>query len=305
MSLAFPQASSISDNGKAALLMVGAMGAFAFNDAIVKQAMTEISTAQLLTVRSTLASMLLLALAAFRGELRGARAALRLPVIVRSLADIGATLAYINALIHLPLANASAIYQALPLVVTLGAVIFLGERPGWRRWSSIALGFVGVMIIIRPGTDGFTVHSISVLLSVAFSALRDLVTRRLPANVPSVFVSTVTAISVGLVGFILLPFQGWQPMTPTLTLSIVAAACAISLGYIAIVAAMRLGEVGFVTPFRYTILVFATILGFVFFGDAPALLDVVGAAIVVASGVFVFARERRLGRLAPLRNQVH
>lgn len=288
------------------MLMVAAMASFAVNDALVKLATAEIDPAQIMGIRGAMAMLLLFSIAALRGRLRSPREAVRPFVLVRTLADVGATLLYITALANMPLSNASAIFQALPLTITLAAVLFLGERPGPRRWAAIAVGFVGVLVIIRPGTEGFTVYSLAVLGSVALSAIRDLATRQVPARTPTLFVAGVTATAVMLFGFAFTFLgSGWQPVSAGTVVLLALAAIAISLGYVAIVACMRIGEVGFVAPFRYTILLFAILFGTVVFGEVPGVYELIGAAIVVASGFYVIYREQRLGRVKVAQSQVH
>jgi len=282
-----------SDNAKAALLMLASMAAFVTNDMLVKFATASIEPAQVMALRGVVASALLLSLAGWRHALPRRGEWFQRLVVWRMLADIGTTISYISALQHLPLANASAIFQALPLTITLGAAIFLREPVGVRRWLAIGAGFAGVLVIIRPATDGFNVYAISVLASVAFAAARDLVTRRMPTEISSLHVASMTSMAVCAMGFALLPMAGWKPMTTVLWGALVVAALAIAIGYALIVAAMRTGELGFVAPFRYSMLIFAFLLGWVAFGERPDGYEVLGAAIVVASGLYMLRRETR------------
>ncbi|MBC8129871.1 MAG: DMT family transporter, partial [Rhizobiaceae bacterium] len=217
-------------------------------------------------------------------------------VLLRTLADIGATVSYISALASLPLANASAIFQALPLVVTLGAALFLAEPVGWRRWTAIGVGFLGVLVIVRPGLAGFTSASVYVLVSVVCAAARDLITRRVPQTIPSLFIAMTTAGAVMLTGWLLVPFGEWHPLEPRHLGILAVAAVMIGTGYIFIVEAMRIGDMGFVAPFRYSILVFALVVGVVGFGETPDAFVLLGSAIVVGSGGYAFYRERVRGR---------
>jgi drug/metabolite transporter (DMT)-like permease len=296
-----------SDNIRAALFMLLAMAGFVVNDTFVKIASADVSPAQIMAIRGVAASLFLYILAWKLGALRPMRLALSPRLLLRTAADILATLSYITALGQMPIANASAIFQALPLTVTLGAALFLGEPVGWRRWTAIAVGFIGVMIIVRPGTEGFTIYSVAVLASVVFAAVRDLSTRRMDKAVPSIFIALVTSIAVSLVGWLLLPFSGgWQPVSTSLLVTLCCAAAAIAVGYIFIVQAMRTGDMGFVAPFRYSILLYALLLGYLVFGDLPAPLTLLGAAIVVASGLYTLYRERLRGVVeVPPTQQVH
>ncbi|MEH6719706.1 MAG: DMT family transporter [Aurantimonas endophytica] len=287
--------------------MLLAMAGFVINDTFVKIASADVSPAQIMAIRGVAASLFLYILAWKLRALRPMRLALSPRLLLRTAADILATLSYITALGQMPIANASAIFQALPLTVTLGAALFLGEPVGWRRWTAIAVGFIGVMIIVRPGTEGFTIYSVAVLASVVFAAVRDLSTRRMDKAVPSIFIALVTSIAVSLVGWLLLPFSGgWQPVSTSLLVTLCCAAAAIAVGYIFIVQAMRTGDMGFVAPFRYSILLYALLLGYLVFGDLPAPLTLLGAAIVVASGLYTLYRERLRGVVeVPPTQQVH
>lgn len=276
--------------------MLVAMAAFVVNDSMVKLSSAEMGVPQIMAVRGAMATVLLAALAYARGAFRSPRVILQPMVLVRTVADIGATVFYISALASLPLANATAIFQALPLTVTLGAALFLGEPVGWRRWTAIGVGFLGVLVIVRPGLEGFTAASLYVLASVLCAAVRDLVTRRLPMAIPSLFISVATAFAVMLTGWAMVPFTEWTPLEPRQFGTLAVAAVMIGVGYIFIVEAMRTGDMGFVAPFRYSILLFALLIGILVFGERPDALVLLGSAIVVASGGYTLYRERRRGR---------
>ena len=134
------------------------------------------------------------------------------PVALRVVGEVGGTVSFLAAIVHLPLANTAAILQALPLAITLGAALIFGEPVGWRRWLAIAAGFVGVLIIVRPGMAGFNQFSLLALVSVAFCAVRDLATRRIPAQIPSLFITLLTTVTVTTAGAVILfPLGGWTP----------------------------------------------------------------------------------------------
>ncbi len=198
-------------------------------------------------------------------------------VALRTLGELGgATYGFLMALFNMPIANVTAILQALPLTVALAAALFLGEPLGWRRLGAILAGFAGgVMLIVQPGGgDGFTVWSLYALVAVAFITLRDLASRRLsPPATPSLTVSLVAAIAICLAGGVGSMTETWAPPIGLRewTLLILAALFILG-GYLASVAVMRVGEIGFVAPFRYTGLLWALVLGWLFFGDWPDLL---------------------------------
>ncbi|GAA0312079.1 DMT family transporter [Rhodovulum strictum] len=287
-----------SDTLRGAALMMAGMAAFTFNDACMKAVSDSVPFFQAVFLRGCLTVALLLVLSRAMGGLR-----LRLPardwrlIGFRTLAEIGAAYFFITALFHAPLANVTAIIQAIPLAVTMGGALFLGERVGWQRWLAILIGFAGVLLIVRPGTEGFTIHSVHALISVGFVAARDLVTRQLSRGVPSMSVAVSAAAGVALFGGIGAAAQGgWTPL-PTVALAQLAGASVFIVGgYLFSVMAMRVGEVAVIAPFRYTALLWALALGILLFDERPSALTLAGAGIVVATGLFTFYRERRLAR---------
>lgn len=279
--------------------MVIAMAAFTINDAITKLLLEIMGLGQLLFLRGLFASMLILALAWNRGALAVPRQLLHPMVAMRTLCELGATTTFIAALAHLPLANVSAVLQALPLSVTMGAALFFGEKVGWRRWIAICVGFAGVMVIVRPGLEGFSVFSLLALVTVMFSTARDLVTRLIPHEVPSMLVSSATAIAVMLTGGALAAAGSWTPVSAGNLGMLAAAALLLIIGYQFIIMATRLGDISMVAPFRYTALIWALTLGFLVFREVPDVPMIVGATAIVLSGLYSLYRERKIGRGKP------
>lgn len=291
----------LSPNLRGALFMVISMAAFTVNDAIAKFVSDSMNMAQVMLVRGIFASMLVGVIAWQSGALTQLRHALNSMVMLRVAGDAAGTLTFLLALQHLPLANVSAILQALPLAVAMGAALFLGEGVGWRRWLAISVGFIGVLIVVRPGVEGFSVHSLLVLACVLFCAVRDLATRRIPEAIPSLLVSAVTSIAITILGAALLPAMGgWTPMQPSMVLYLALAAVLVLIGYQFIIMAMRVGDISFIAPFRYTALLWAIALSIVIFGDFPDSAMIMGSAIIVASGLYTLYRERVVGRWRPV-----
>jgi len=222
-------------------------------------------------------------------------------VLMRMIGEVGATLFFMVALAHLPLAFVTSILQALPLAVTLGAALFFSEPVGWRRWSAILVGFTGILIIVRPGFEGFSVWSLAILASVCCCALRDLSTRAVPKELSTSTLSAMTALTVMLVGgLIIQPLGGWKPVTaPSLALVFAASLCLIT-GYHTLITAMRQGDISFIAPFRYTGLVWAIVLGFLVFGDTPDRYMLIGGAVIISSGLYSLHRERIVNRVRPI-----
>ena len=273
--------------------MAISMAGFTINDTFVKLATQEMNVAQIMFVRGLMASAMIAALSWHMGALRPISFIWKPGVLARSLGEMAATVTFLAGLTHMPIGNASAILQALPLAVTLGAVLFLGEKVGWRRWSAILVGFLGVLIIVRPGMEGFNQYSLLILACVFAAAFRDLSTRRAPAEVPSLFMTLVTAAMITLTGLALIvPFGGWTPMSAKSLAILFAAASFIIFGYLFIISAMRGGDISFIAPFRYTSLIWALGLGFLVFGDIPDSYTLTGATLVIVSGSYSFYRER-------------
>lgn len=289
-----------SPNLRGALFMSVSMAGFTLGDVISKLASVSMNMGQVMLVRGVFAVVLVGLLAWHRDALTTPRAALHPMVMIRAAGEALATVAFMIALSHMPIANVSAVLQALPLAVTMGAALFFGEGVGWRRWLAIGAGFLGVMIIVRPGLEGFNSYALLVLLSVGFCAMRDLATKRIPPEVPTLLVSTVTATAVMVCGGLLIvPMGGWSPMSTGMTGLLALGAALMLVGYQFIIEAMRVGEISFIAPFRYTSLLWAIVMGYVIFRDVPDLPMTLGSAIIVASGLYALYRERVVGRRKP------
>ncbi|SLN77406.1 DMT family transporter [Roseisalinus antarcticus] len=286
---------ALSDNMRGAVLMMVAMTAFTVNDVLLKGLSGDLPIMQVIFLRGVLTSVLL-GVAAWRmGVLK-----LAIPrrdrglIALRCLGEAGAAWFFLSALYHMPIANLSAILQALPLVVTLGCAVVFGDPVGWRRLTAILAGFVGVLLIVRPGAEDFSLYSMYGVATVLCSAVRDMATRRLSQAVPSLTVTFFTSVAVMLMGLVLGLTQDWGTPTTNEMLTIVAAGCLVIGAYLSVIMSMRVGDIAFVAPFRYAGLVVAIILGLLVFGDFPDPLTWIGSGIVVASGLFSFWRERRL-----------
>lgn len=287
---------TISDNMRGALYMMLAMAGYVLNDAMMKLAAPDIGLFQAIFVRGLMVSSILAAIAWRRGVFSAYRSSFSPALFTRISAEVIAGLFFLFALINMPIANVTAILQVLPLAVTLAAAWFLGEPVGWRRYLAISVGFVGVLIIVRPGSEGFSTYSIMALISVALIVLRDLATRKLPANVASVLVGFYTSLAVTITAFGVVIFLPWQPISAYEMLILVAASIFLVVGTLFIVMTMRVGEISFVSPFRYTMIIWAIFLGIVIFGEYPDTYTIVGSSIVIIMGIYSFYRERTIAR---------
>ncbi|WP_028335437.1 MULTISPECIES: DMT family transporter [Bradyrhizobium] len=291
---------TLSSNLRGSLFMAAAMASFTVNDTITKAVSAELNIGEILLVRGLVAMVLVAALAWYRDALRSFSVLLIWPVGLRVLGEIGGTLTYLSAIAQIPLANASAIFQALPLVITLGAALVFGEPVGWRRWLAIAAGFIGVLVIVRPGAEGFSQAALLALASVGFCAVRDLATRRIPKHLPTVFITLLTTVTVTTAGaVVLVPLGGWRAPSGNALGLLTLAAVLILIGYQCIIVSLRTGDISAVAPFRYTALPWAMLTGYLAFGHQPDGPMLAGAAIIVASGLYAFYRERKRDKLRP------
>jgi len=282
------------NNMKGAFFMMASMAGFVLNDTMIKLASDELDLFQAVFVRGVIATSLLWVLAWHKGALKYRPTRHDVKIIGwRTVAEIGSTFCFLTALFNMPLANATAILQSMPLAVTLAASLFLGHKVGWRRYLAITIGFIGVMIIVRPGTGGFNVYALWALASVAFITLRDLLSHKLAPSTPSIFVALFTAAAIMALAGIVTATQEWRTVTLETAGYLCAAAVFILVGYISAVTAMRHGDISFVSPFRYSILIWALVLGIFVFKEIPDAWTITGSAIVVGMGIFTFYRERK------------
>ncbi|MEH6520103.1 DMT family transporter [Sulfitobacter sp.] len=287
----------MSPNTKGALLMMASMGAFVVNDMFLKLTNGAIPLFQLIFMRGILATVFVYLVARGLGALSGEISRHDKQVIaLRGLTEIVTSYFFLNALFNMPLGNLNAIMQVVPLVVTLGTVLVYREAVGWRRMLAILIGLGGVMLIIRPGAEGFNIWSLYALAAVLSVTVRDLVTRRLSPNVPGMAVTLGTTVAVMLAAGFASMTQEWAPITVPLASYIIGSAMFVITGYFFSIQVMRSGDVSFIAPFRYTGLIGAMIIGFLVFGEVPTKLTLIGAAIVIGTGLFTFYRERKLLR---------
>jgi len=285
-----------SENLRGIILMVLSMAFFGVEDVFLKWAAERLPAGEVL-VASGLAGVLIFATLAWpSGHRLWSRGALNRAVIARNAGEMVGSCFYIVALATAPLATVSAVLQTLPLAVTMASALFLGATVGWRRWSAIGVGLIGVLMVIRPGADTFQFATLGVLAAVACITLRDLATRAVPPDMPSSILSAWGMAAVAVMGVLMMRYDG-RVVWPTAAegLALVGAIVFGSAGYWTIVAASRTGEVAVVSPFRYSRLVFAIIGGILVFGEWPDGLALAGAALIILSGLYTFARERRVG----------
>ena len=285
----------LNSNMKGAVLMTACVSAYVINDAFMKLLFSEIALFQAVFLRSIITVPPILIMAWItKVALRNLSKQDKHLILVRVGAEIFTTIAFLTALKHMPLANVTAILQALPLAITMAAALFLAEPVGWRRWSAILVGFVGVLIVVRPGLEGFNIYSLSALMAIIFITVREISTRKLTSEVPTITVVLSTAVGSALFAGVMMIGSEWDTVSAVSWLLILGAAVAVLIATLLSVMAMRIGEIGFVSPFRYTSMLGAIGLGILMFGDWPDQPTLVGTLIIISTGIYTFHREQKI-----------
>lgn len=291
-----PAAEPLPDNRRGILAMLVGMAFFVLSDTMMKLAGAEVPAGQIMFIRGLFATLLILVLARMSGQLAGLGETLSGPhsrgLAWRTAAEVGAAFCFISGLLSLAFTDAAAIGQFTPLAITAGAAIFLGEPVGWRRWLATIAGLAGVLLIIKPGTTAFQWPALWIVATVLCVTARDLVTRRLGTALPAMHVTIPALAAVSVAGLALAPFEAWVVPSPATTGLLAVSALGVIGGTYGVVVAMRSGEVSVVGPFRYAVILYALVIGWLVFGERPDGLTIAGIAIVLAAGLYTFHRER-------------
>jgi len=280
-------------NGRGILLMVLSMGAFALADTLVKVSTSFLSSAQVLFYLIAGALVAFALIAKLQGDRLIDRRVFTPVLLLRYLAEVIGMVGMVTALTYVPISTVGAITQATPVLATLGAVLFLRENIGWRRWATIACGFIGVLLIVQPGAAEFDLTVLWAVVAMVALSVRDVTTRLVPADMASTSLATYTMAAAlpFTVGWVLVNGEHFFPVNTNwvvvLPMIILGAA-----GYLLLIAALRTAEVSVVMPFRYTRIVFLLGLGMLVFGERPDALMLLGALIIVGSGIYMMWRER-------------
>lgn len=281
-------------NLRGAVFMVLSMAGFAVEDSLLKIATASLPPGQVLITFGIFGTAAFALQAFLAHEPPLTRAMLTRPLILRSLSEVMGRLFYMLAIALTPLSTASAILQATPLVVMVGAAMLFGERIGPRRWLAVGFGFLGVLMVLRPGTEGFGPLSLLAVAAMLGFAGRDLATRAAPASMSFRQLGVLGFSMLIVAGLIALPFGGPVVAPDAATwLGLLAASGMGVCAYTFLTVAMRTGQVGAVTPFRYTRLIFAMIAGMVVFGENPDRWTIIGSAIIILAGIAALRLSRQ------------
>ncbi len=281
-----------ADNRRGILAMSLAMALFIANDALVKQVSATLPGPQLIFIRGLMATTLVLIMAQAMGHLKNWRLMLNKRLWVRGSLDAAASLAYLTAVFHLPLANATAINLSSPLFITAFAIVFLKELVALQRGLLILLGFTGVLLVVQPSSEGFNVYAWLAVLATLLHAMRDTLTRGIGLHVPALLITLSTAVSVAVAAGGITLTQTWTTVDNLSLGLLFGASLFLSMAYYLLIVAMRSGEMSLVAPFRYSGLLFALLIGYVVWGDVPNLLGWAGIFLLAISGLLILRSER-------------
>jgi drug/metabolite transporter (DMT)-like permease len=289
------KARAMTPNFRGSLFMTASMAGFAVEDAFLKSAARHIPVGEAILIMGLIGIAVFAMMAQRAGQPPIPASILSRTMAVRSLFEVCGRLFYALAIALTPISIASAILQATPLLVVLGAAVIFGEKVGLARWLLILLGFAGVLVILRPGAEGFDALSLVTVAAMIGFAGRDLATRAAPPALSNAQLGVVGFIMLSLSGVVILSVTGGARLPDAQTFGLIAGAALFGIAaYAALTNAMRTGEVSVVTPFRYTRLLFAMVLGVTVFGERPDSLTLLGSAIIVACGVLILTQKRRI-----------
>ncbi|MGE4576316.1 MAG: DMT family transporter [Candidatus Pseudothioglobus sp.] len=285
------------ENLRGILFMILAMAGFAFEDLFIKMLSAYFPISEIIIILGFTGSVILLIIALLQRAPIIHKDLLNRHVISRTIFDLLGAVFFVTAIALTPLSSASAILQITPLLVTIGAAVFFRENVGWRRWSAVFVGFIGVLLILRPGFGGFMPASIFALLGAVFLAARDLATRAMKVKLPSVTIALYSFIAFGISGILIIPFNSAM-IAPTSNqiMYFIGASTFGVIAYYSLVIASRIGEMSVISPFRYSRIVFAMLLAIIILGERPDSFTLIGATIIVASGLYTFIRESVLNK---------
>ena len=281
-----------AENFRGSIFILLAMCSFAFGDGVIKYLGAELPLGQIIMFRGAFSILMIAVWMRLNGQWKGAFSHFQNKILwFRAAAEVVATYSFFTALLNLSFASVSAILQSVPLVVTLGAAILFGEKIGWRRMVAIMLGLFGVLLIIKPGFGTFNFYSLAAVLTVFAASARDLATRKLPPDMPNFVATIFTIFAVCISTIAVAPFEEWKMLSVAEVSTLLITSVLLVIGIFGIIAAMRTGEVAVITPFRYSHLLFATLIGVVIFSETPDIYTILGSLIVVATGLYTFYRE--------------
>jgi drug/metabolite transporter (DMT)-like permease len=287
-----PSSEQIQDSKRGILLILTAMALYVVNDSLVKLVTKHYSVEQILVVRGVFAITFMMALILRSGHLNKLRESLDKLILIRAILEALTAISFIIALSHLPIADLTVLMQMTSIIIVVLTALTGMNSIQPPVWIAVVIGFCGVLFMVKPGTSEFSIYTLIGLLTTFFVASRDLITRKINPAIPTVIVSLTTTVSVVVIG--LLPgTSNWAPLEWRETLYLLAAALFVTIGNLCAVKAHRIASPSLLAPFRYSVLIWAFLSGFVIFGDWPDLLSVIGAALIVSAGLYTLHNAQK------------
>jgi drug/metabolite transporter (DMT)-like permease len=281
----------LSNNQRGVLAVCGCMASYTINDVLVKQILRTYPAGEVIFVRGVMCSLLIGAAALWLGHGKAMRSAMSGLLASRSLCDGLSTAGFIAALAHMKLANLAAVLQIAPLIITALSVAVYREAVGWRRWSAIGVGFAGALLVIKPIPSEFNIWALVAAASALAAGVRELQTRQIGQSAPVMVVAFWAAIAITLCGLGFLPVEEWRAFTTPDLFQLFVAAIFVGLAIYLLALGFRGVDLSVVAPFRYTYLITSALGGFLVFREVPDRWTIVGAVLIVSSGVYLLHRE--------------
>jgi drug/metabolite transporter (DMT)-like permease len=283
----------VIDNTRGILAMSAAVVVFILNDALIKLAAESMPSVQAIGVRGLFATLWCAFALLVTGSWRQLHWATHPRVVFRGLLEAGSAIFYLIALFNIPFAIANAVNLSTPVILTVLAVLVLGEKVRWRRWSAVIVGFLGVLLVIQPHPGDLNAWTWLALLGTVIGCFRDILVRFLPVGIPTLVVSFVSALVVAVVSCSWALVEGWQPMSGRAVAFMLSSSLLLAMGYQFVVVALRSGgEFSVIGSLRYASILWALAIGYVLWGEVPNALALGGIAVIVASGLYILHRER-------------
>ena len=283
--------SSLTYNQRGIAAICGCMAAYTVNDVLVKQILMTYPIGETIFVRGLMCSLLIGAVAAAFGHGKALRAPLSRQLVSRSLLDGLSTAGFIAALAHMNLTNVAAVLQIAPLIITALSVMMYREVVGWRRWTAIGIGFFGALLVIKPLPSEFNIWALVAAASAVAAAVREIQTRQIGQSVPVLVVAFWAAIGITLFGAAFFVIEDWRTYAGPDLFQLFVAAVFVGVAIYLLALGFRAVDLSVVAPFRYIYLLTSAAGGYLVFREVPDAWTVVGAILIVGSGIYTLHRE--------------
>ena len=272
------------------LCMLGGALSLTINDAMAKYLTQSYPVGQVMALRGLSIILFLITFLFFMNNLQALKIFSWKGHLLRAGAMTGSTFFFITGLSLLPITDAIAIAFVAPILTTILGVIILREAVSWKRWAAIFVGFFGVIIILQPTSDAFNIAAIAPMGAAAFGAARDVITRAISGSENSLSILFTSMLMITIAGFLTYPL-GWSAVKPSHIWIFITSSLLVGLAQYLMIEAFRLGEVALISPFKYSSLLWATLIGLVIWNDLPSKHVVLGAFILILSGIYLLRNE--------------